>query len=631
MKTKKRVLPALILSLFAAAGPTAAGAQQAQFSGVYVFGDSLSDAGYYRAWLASIGIPSALVAVLGRFSTNPGPVWSELVVQHYGFTPAPSNAGGTIYAQGGARVALTPGITPPGVAERPISTQITEYLSSHSGAADPNALFAIWGGGNDFFVNSDLLGSGAITAAQFQSNIIASASAGVSQTARLFQAGAQHVLVFGGFDPTFTPAVAALDATTRAGLQQLTVGANTTLFSGLASNGIRAIPVDLFTLFNEIRTNPGAYGFTNVTGSACGPFPPITTAATVSSEFCYTGNLVAPNADRTYFFADSSGHLTTGAQALVAQFVESLIDGPTAYSVLAEVPLRTRAAHVRTINEGLGTGELGDIGRITVFAAGDRGTFDIDPGNSRTRAGSLGVTARVSEGVTVGLAIGKSTSEGSFGGDMGGFNTSETVWSAFASAKWRGLYGNAIVSVSDVNFTGVGRNIALGTAMRTATSRPEGSNSSAFVNVGYDFPIGRFRLGPTVSVTSQHVDINQFEEGGAGSANLRIAAQSRRSEVWSAGVRASMDFGRWTPWVRITADKERKDQARVVTATPVSLPTLNSYDVPAIGYDNSYMTGSVGIRGMVSEQIGVSLAYTKISGRSGISEDGVSGMLSYRF
>ncbi len=631
MKTKNRVLPALILSLFAGAAATTASAQTARFSGVYVFGDSLSDAGYYRAWLASIGIPSALVPVLGRFSTNPGPVWSELVVQHYGFAPAPSNAGGTIYAQGGARVALTPGITPPGLAERPISAQITEYLAAHNGAADSHALFAIWGGGNDFFVNSDLLGSGAITAAQFQSNIIAAASAGVSQTARLFQAGAQHVLVFGGFDPSFTPDVAGLDATTRAGLQQLTVGANTTLFSGLASSGLRAIPVDLFTLFNEIRANPGAYGFTNITGFACGPFPPITTTATVSSEFCYTGNLVAPNAERTYFFADSSGHLTTGTHALVAQFVESLIDGPTAYSVLGEVPLRTRAAHVRTLNEGLGTGELSHIGSLTVFAAGDRGTFDVDPGNSKTRAGSLGVTARVSEGVTVGLAIGKSTSEGSLGNGLGGFNTSETVWSAFASAKWGGLYGTAIASVSDVNFTGVSRNIVLGSAVRTATSRPDGSNSSLFANLGYDFPIGRLRIGPTISVTSQNVSINQFDESGAGSANLRIGAQSRHSEVWSAGLRASMDFGRWTPWARITADRERKGEARVVTATPLTLASLNSYDVDAVSYDKSFMSGAVGIRGMVTENVGVSLAYFKVSGRSGISEDGVSGVLSYRF
>ena len=106
MKTKNRILPALLLSLFAGAAATTASAQIAHFSNVYVFGDSLSDAGYYRPFLVGQGLPAPVVAQLGRFTTNPGPVFSELISQYYGVTPNPSNvAGGNIFAQGGARVA----------------------------------------------------------------------------------------------------------------------------------------------------------------------------------------------------------------------------------------------------------------------------------------------------------------------------------------------------------------------------------------------------------------------------------------------------------------------------------------------------------------------------------------------
>ncbi|HEY4998243.1 MAG TPA: hypothetical protein VII36_03830, partial [Usitatibacter sp.] len=94
MKMKKRVLPALLLSLFAGAMAPSASAQLAHFSGVYVFGDSLSDAGYYRPFLASLGLPASVVSQLGRFTTNPGPVWSELVSDYYGVAPGPSNANG---------------------------------------------------------------------------------------------------------------------------------------------------------------------------------------------------------------------------------------------------------------------------------------------------------------------------------------------------------------------------------------------------------------------------------------------------------------------------------------------------------------------------------------------------------
>ena len=142
MKTKKRILPALLLSLFAGAAATTASAQTAHFSNVYVFGDSLSDAGYYRPFLAGLGLPAPVVAQLGRFTTNPGPVFSELISQYYGVMPNPSNVtGGNIFAQGGARVADPSPLTPSSQAQRPVSTQITEFLARNNGAADPNALY----------------------------------------------------------------------------------------------------------------------------------------------------------------------------------------------------------------------------------------------------------------------------------------------------------------------------------------------------------------------------------------------------------------------------------------------------------------------------------------------------------
>ena len=164
MTTKKRVLPALVFSLFAA---TAAGSAQAQqFSTTVVFGDSLSDAGYFRPVLTALGLPAPLVSQLGRFTTSPGPVWSELITEYYGGTPAASNAGGNIFAQGGARVATDSASTPTGAAQRPVSTQITEYLARSNGVADPNALYAIWAGANDVIQSLQAAGAGTIPASQ---------------------------------------------------------------------------------------------------------------------------------------------------------------------------------------------------------------------------------------------------------------------------------------------------------------------------------------------------------------------------------------------------------------------------------------------------------------------------------
>jgi outer membrane lipase/esterase len=231
----------------------------------------------------------------------------------------------------------------------------------------------------------------------------------------------------------------------------------------------------------------------------------------------------------------------------------------------------------------------------------------------------------------MGLAIGASESDGSFARSLGSFKTRETVFSLFGTMKWNGLYGSAIASISDVNFRDMRRNIGLGAMMRTAGANAGGSNASALLSLGYDFSVGRFRVGPLVSVSAQNVEVNGFDESGANSSNLRVSGQKRRSEVWSAGVRASMSLGAWTPWLRVTADTERRDEVRFVSAAPLSMATGGSFDVAIAAPDKDFMTGAIGIHGLLMDRLGLSVSYYKVSGRSGIKEDGVGALLSYRF
>ena len=634
MKPARRVLSALALSVAAAFAAPQAAAQAASFSNVYVFGDSLSDAGYYRPVLLAAGLPAPVVSVLGRFTTNPGPIWAEILAQYYGSDPNPSNAGGNIFAQGGARVALPSASTPPGGAQRPVSTQITEYLARSGGTADPNALYTVWAGANDLFQNLGALQAGAIDAAALQANVLAAAAAEVQQIARLQQAGARYIVVFSLPNIGATPQFGA-NATIAGQITALSAGYNTTLFSGLAQAGVRVIPIDAFALLSEVRANPAAFGFTNVTGVACLPFPGVTT--TPSSQFCLPTNLVNPSAADTYLFADGV-HPTSGAHRIVAQFVQSMIEGPAVLSMLAEVPLRTRSGHLRTLEDGMATGALGVVGRWQLFVSGDKGSFDIERGVGSAGLGSdnehlaVGATVRASEALTLGAALGLNRSEGSFGDGMGGFTTEDRTLSLFGTARSGGLYGSVILSIADIRFDDVSRTIRLGNLTRTASSSPDASNASAQLALGYEFRLGRLSVGPTVSMTHQNVEINGFTEEGGGSSNLRIADQKRRSEVWSAGVRASYELGGgWAPWVRVTADRERRDDGRLVTATPVSLATGNSYDIPGYVSDTRYTTAAVGIRGAITPAIGVSAAYYRVSGRTGIEEDGFTGMVSIRF
>ncbi|HUP97459.1 MAG TPA: autotransporter domain-containing protein [Usitatibacter sp.] len=637
MKTpKKRVLPALLLSLFAGfAAPTASAAT---FSNVYVFGDSLSDAGYFRPFfqgLTAQGLPPSLVPILGRFTTSPGPTWAELVAQFYGVTPNPSNVdGGTIFAQGGARVASIPGfVTPPGQPQRPVSTQIDEFLAANGGSADPAALYTVWAGANDLFFQLGALQAGAIDAATLQAQVLGAAGAEIAQIRRLRDAGAQYIAVFGLPNVGLTPAFAGTPNSQSVTL--LSAGYNTTLYTGLQAAGIKVIPVDTFALFNQILANPTAFGFSNITTPACGPFPPFSSSA--NSFFCLSSNLVAPGADQNFVFADSV-HPTTAAHRVIAQFVESLIEGPSQYGLMAESAVRMRAGHVRTIADGAAKGRQEEVGRFGVFAGADSTDFDIESGTgltgvgTRMRSGTLGITMRASESVTLGLAYGNSRSRATFGLNAGNFYLKEEAWSVFGHVRWGGFYGTAVLSLADLALGDIHRNVVLGANHITTSAGAEGNNSSAYIAAGYDFPIGRLLVGPTVSMLSQNVDINAFDESGGGAAGLRIRQQKRKSEIWSVGARASLDLGNWTPWVRVTADKERRDDVRNVSATPLSMLAINPvYDVPTYRPDTSYMTGAIGVNGLIVRNVALSLAYFKVSGRSGTTEDGVSGMVSIRF
>ena len=638
MNIRRKLLPALILSAFAAfAAPVQAQTTERQFSNVYVFGDSLSDAGFFRGFLTGLGLPPTVVSQLGRFTTNPGPVWAELVAQYYGASAAPSNvSGGNIFAQGGARVAENSASTPPGFAQRPVSTQIGEYLARGGGAADPDALYFVWAGGNDFLQNIGAFQAGQITQAQLQTNVLGAATAEIAQIVRLRNAGARYIAVFGLPNIGLTPASRAGGAAAVGAATQLSAGYNTTLFTGLASAGVRFIPVDVFSLLNEIAAAPSAFGFTNITGIACGPFPPVTTSG--NSQFCLPTNLVAPNAGTTFLFADAV-HPSAGAHAIIANFVESLIDGPTQYSYMAEAALRTRESHARTIRDAILAVPSKAQRGLGVFVGAESSDFEIDSGigglvgaDNRNRGVTLGITARAGESVVVGLAVGKTRTKGSFGRDAGGYRIDEEVASLFAGMRWGGFYAAGIGSISDMEFNDIRRSFNLGPVRRTTQAATDGSNASLRFTAGYDFALGPVMLGPTVGVTSQNVSVNTFDEADGGSAGLRLHEQKRRSEVWSVGLRASARFGGWTPWVRITADKERQNGERVVSATPLTLAAIgNIYDVPAYRPDDKFTTVGIGITGEITRNVTLAASYHKVTGRTGIEDQGFGAVVSIGF
>src|SRR3546814_9790840 len=99
MSSRKPLRTLLAAALALAAMPALA--QDSPFSQTVFFGDSLTDSGHFRPALIQLIGPNG--ALIGRFTTNPGLVWSEYLADYYGTNAVSDNQGGDNYAVGGAR------------------------------------------------------------------------------------------------------------------------------------------------------------------------------------------------------------------------------------------------------------------------------------------------------------------------------------------------------------------------------------------------------------------------------------------------------------------------------------------------------------------------------------------------
>ncbi|WP_221291487.1 SGNH/GDSL hydrolase family protein [Xanthomonas campestris] len=298
------------------------------FDQTVFFGDSLTDSGYYNPLL-----PAASRAVTGKFTTNPGWVWAEYVGDHFGTNAAPNGNGqtGDNYAAGGARIQAS-SVSALGAAPS-VTSQVNTYLVANGGQANPNALYTVWGGANDLL-------AAATAPAQAQAIIGSAVTAQVGAVGALQAAGARYVMVPTIPDVGITPRFRAGGAAAMAQGTAAATAYNTALFNGLQSAGLRVIPVDTFHILQEVVADPGIYGFSNVTGTACNP--------ALALPACNPTSLVAANAPNTYVFADGI-HPTTATHQILGQYAISLLEAPRLQQVLtrsAQAGGRARADQV---------------------------------------------------------------------------------------------------------------------------------------------------------------------------------------------------------------------------------------------------------------------------------------------
>ena len=536
MRPLRASLAAATAALALAAAPASA-----QFTSIYYFGDSLTDSGTYKP---------VLPPGTGLFTTNPGPVWSQVLASRYGVAADPANQGGTNFAQGGARVTSLPGVpnSPPTATAMPIAAQVA--LLAGRGPLDQGALYAVWGGANDVFFQFGALAAGAITPAELQANVGIAAASLVQQVGVLQGAGARNIVVFNlpdiGRSPDGIASGAPAQFSAVSGLF------NTTLQGGLDTLGVPTMRVNIFALFNEILANPGAYGFTNVTTPACG---------TTASLLCTSANLVAPDAASTFVFADGV-HPTTGAHAVIAEVVASMIEGPAQVGVLAEAPIAVERSTFRAIDARMISGVNAPRGtnRFDFWASYDYGNNDFDgrfvSGDADVNTIAAGGDIKVTPNLLVGAAATFAQNKGDFGGGNGGYKLDETTGTVYAGYGQGPWYAGITLGAGDLDYRDVHRDIRLGSATRRESGETRGWHAMGSVLGGYWFGYADWLHGPFARVSYQEIHVRGYSENGNDSTALSYGEQKRESLVTSLGWQVAGRIASVRPFARVAWELE---------------------------------------------------------------------------
>ena len=259
------------------------------FTKIIVFGDSLSDTGNIAHRVRNkfgFSYPSGLFDYSDYRFTNSSDtvpssdkyagVWHEQLAHTFLGLPIATNSldGGANYAFGGATT--VDGSTDRTVIHNPnpfaggdyhitidnMGKQVADYLAAFT--PDPNALYLLWGGGNDLFDDSS------------PAHVIATSVQVNTLIKRLAAAGARKFLVPNvpplGAIPSYvgqTAKVISLDAASASYRKKLNSDLDATI-SALAKQGItiQVYRVDVWFDLIRVLAEPSKYGFTNVRDSA---------------------------------------------------------------------------------------------------------------------------------------------------------------------------------------------------------------------------------------------------------------------------------------------------------------------------------------------------------------------------
>ncbi|MBM2882914.1 autotransporter domain-containing protein [Chromobacterium phragmitis] len=557
-----------------------------------------------------------------------------------------------------------------------LPTQIQNYLTATGGKADANALYTVWIGGNDVIAAlstaSSTTGQQFITAsAQAAATSVAmleragaktiivptlpdmsaaplaiyaslqavqqklgltdnqvntaygaawqqlSAASGAGNDPKLIQAAlaaANSALSL----PTGTVAAFYNGTSSQAGvqpsLQQLSSGYNQLVDMMLSGNNLQhnVVRANVALLFQEILANPGKYGFTNVTGSAC-PQSAISCPANV-----------LPN--QVYVFTDPL-HPTPAAHKLVGDYTYGLLQAPLFAAAMPESALN----NARQLGSALDAryqairSQQRAVGTVSAFVDGafnqDKIAYNGLESKPKGQLYTLGLDFQASPSLSLGLAMSRQQgkSDVTSSGTPGTLNDRTTLMAGLVSYKQDKFWidGDVHVGSGDVDTS---RSVTEGPATINIGGKTRQTQYGMRIGGGYRLQYGSLTHGPVAGLDFAHAKVGGFTEQGGNSSSMSFNEQTRSSLVGRVGWQLDATIGQFSPYAKVSYAHEFKQDDRNVTA---GLATAMGDWTTNLGKPASnWMEWTAGVSANFNKKVTAFGQLTATSGKNGGNQTG---------
>ncbi|MEK1905490.1 MAG: esterase EstP [Pseudomonas sp.] len=594
-------------------------AASSPYSTLVVFGDSLSDAGQFndadgpagasRRFTNRVGptyqpgsgeiigstAPMMLGRMLGVSEADLGASTSEV-------NPADGSQDGNNWAVGGYRTdQILNSIT--GVNGSSIGGRTRDgYLVERNFQADPNALYYVNGGGNDF-LQGLILSTPSAQAAGVR----------LADSVRALQsAGAKYIVVSLLPNVGTTPALSG-----NAAAAELIGGfgrdMNASLVSELATINAEIIPLNTPLMFSEVYQNAAAFGFDASLGEDL-----IKTCFDGCGSENATWGINSATPDPTKLMFNDSVHPTTAVQQIFADYTYSLLAAPWELSLLPEMAQGTLRAHQDQLrSQWQADWEAWQaVGEWRAFttAGGQRQSYDVYAADADGDGYNvnLGGSYRLDEAWRVGLAAGLYEQSLEAGAADSDYDLNSYIGTVFAQYQQNRWWGELAASAGYLDYDDLKRKLDLGITTRTERGDTEGNMWGFSGRVGYDIaqPGSQWHLSPFLSADYARVEVDGYSEDGQQATALTFGDQTSTSKRLGAGLQGLIDLNQQTRlFGEVAMEREYEDDA---TEVDMSLNTISSLEYTLTGYtpDDHSARATLGVSHKLMTDLALRASYS---------------------